>query len=1190
MFRIFGLLMCGGLVAASAWLARQTHAQAPAGDEANPFAQFRQQSQSATGQTSPAANPFGPTPSAGTDSFGAVSGNEAGLADPNRVRVQDLMRQARAKQQAGQREEALRLASIAARTAAAWQVTLGPNEQTPAQLVAQLQGSAPQRPATEMFAQQAPTAIPSQVPETLAERRDYAQKVLSAARKDIQQGHLAEAQGKVQHVQQLDLTYDVFDLRPEQVMVELARAMPANPNGPSDNLAQLNAPVPASATQVQAQPQAPSASQDAKTRSRSLVQQARQAMQQGHLTEARELALEAQKIDTTWTLLDDRPEHVLADIGRLSGTEILVAHKQTADATPTAEPRREDVLREQALAELRAARKLMAAGQFDAAREKALAVRREEVAYGLFDDRPELVLQELQTAQNQAMVAGGLVASSTPPAAEPNSPEAQKAAALNLLHQARNAMQQGQLEAAVAKLEQAQKYDVVYDLFEETPERIREDLSRAIAEARSGQGNQVASNAAPFAGNVANAGGVMQADVRQQDSVVSTAGGSASEMFNQGVAQLRQGNREGAYAAFLAAYNSGERLDPFRQQQLQDKLRELAPRRGAIQQVSNEVAGQPRGLLPAPNGQVMDSAIQEQAVKFERLRVETLQAMTKAEQLREKKPEQALEVVDQTLESIASSDLGEERTGALTASLRSTRSSIERYMHQKAPIFEMERKNAEVKDLIERDLQTRLKIEQDLAELVDKYNTLMDQKRFAEAHSIAKQAKELDPTNPVVVNMDLKSQFALRNDQVDRLRSDKESAIWQQLHDVETSAFSPVSDAHPMVFSSNWAELKERRKAAPTDAREHSETELRVRRSLLNPVSLHFETVPLAQVMQHIADTQGINVVVDEAGLTEEGISATTPVSIGVDGIQLRSALNLLLHPLNLDYTIENEVLNITSRLRQQGELKTAVYQVADLVVPVSVRAPTSVFQQGSGFNLGGTSVPINQSIPAYPALGGGLAQIPANGNPLAASIPALNGRAASLQGPAASDFEFEALSELITTTIAPQSWDEIGGQGSVNSHESTLSLVIRQTQKVHQEIADLLDQLRRLQDVQVTIEVRYITVSDQFFEQIGIDFDFNVQDTVGGPTVDNEFNPIRPFGSTDPTNGAAGGAGTSGGTTGAAGGGGTAGTAGAAGGGNSALAPFSPQPSLNRIGRDNWANGTVVGLINNNQILSPEL
>ena len=60
---------------------------------------------------------------------------------------------------------------------------------------------------------------------------------------------------------------------------------------------------------------------------------------------------------------------------------------------------------------------------------------------------------------------------------------------------------------------------------------------------------------------------------------------------------------------------------------------------------------------------------------------------------------------------------------------------------------------------------------------------------------------------------------------------------------------------------------------------------------------------------------------------------------------------------------------------------------------------------------------------------------------------------------------------------------------------ETNLSLVVSQTQEVHEEIVDLLEQLRRLQDLQVTIEVRFITLNDNFFERIGVDFDFDIHD-----------------------------------------------------------------------------------------------
>ena len=81
---------------------------------------------------------------------------------------------------------------------------------------------------------------------------------------------------------------------------------------------------------------------------------------------------------------------------------------------------------------------------------------------------------------------------------------------------------------------------------------------------------------------------------------------------------------------------------------------------------------------------------------------------------------------------------------------------------------------------------------------------------------------------------------------------------------------------------------------------------------------------------------------------------------------------------------------------------------------------------------------------------------------------------------------DFDSLIELITGTIAPTTWSEVGGAGAIKQFATNLSLVISQTQEVHEEIADLLEQLRRLQDLQVTIEVRFINLSDIFYEQHG--------------------------------------------------------------------------------------------------------
>jgi type II secretory pathway component GspD/PulD (secretin) len=86
-----------------------------------------------------------------------------------------------------------------------------------------------------------------------------------------------------------------------------------------------------------------------------------------------------------------------------------------------------------------------------------------------------------------------------------------------------------------------------------------------------------------------------------------------------------------------------------------------------------------------------------------------------------------------------------------------------------------------------------------------------------------------------------------------------------------------------------------------------------------------------------------------------------------------------------------------------------------------------------------------------------------------------------------------ESLIRLIQSTVAPSSWGENGGPGSLQFYPLGLSLVVRQTRAVQEEVADLLAALRRLQDVEVAVEIRLVGVSDSFLERLGVDFDINL-------------------------------------------------------------------------------------------------
>ncbi|MDC0262289.1 hypothetical protein OAK47_03600, partial [Planctomycetaceae bacterium] len=408
-----------------------------------------------------------------------------------------------------------------------------------------------------------------------------------------------------------------------------------------------------------------------------------------------------------------------------------------------------------------------------------------------------------------------------------------------------------------------------------------------------------------------------------------------------------------------------------------------------------------------------------------------------------------------------------------------------------------------------------------------------------------------------------KSKFARRIAFNNQLKDDKEQNFIDVLNDVELSALNPVhTDPIAYMDAKDWQELSARREQfGGPDNKVRTDVEKKIEQSLSRQISLHFDNAPLTDVMKHIANLVGITVYVDGPALSEVGIEASTSVSIDVDGIMLKSALNLMLKPLELGYVIEDEVLKITNQLRQQGKLITRSYPVADLVVPLSNFQP-NVGMMGpyipdlTSGGLGGTVMDPGAGNGLNLGIVPGLMQVPDNGTFGQGATPFGGTPTTGGTSQRSTTVNFNELSDLITTTVEPDTWAELNGSGSLMSNETTLSLVIRQTQQVHDEVADLLGQLRRLQDLQVTIEVRFITVADEFFERIGVDFDFNVQDSISNDTAG-----APPFGSPGlPVDDDA-----------------------ATGGG------FDPQPNL-LPNLDNWKKTSIVGLQDANQNFTDDL
>ena len=88
------------------------------------------------------------------------------------------------------------------------------------------------------------------------------------------------------------------------------------------------------------------------------------------------------------------------------------------------------------------------------------------------------------------------------------------------------------------------------------------------------------------------------------------------------------------------------------------------------------------------------------------------------------------------------------------------------------------------------------------------------------------------------------------------------------------------------------------------------------------------------------------------------------------------------------------------------------------------------------------------------------------------------------------------SLRMLIQQSIEPETWYDLSdyGEGTIIGFPATLpkKLAIYQSPEVHEKIEDLLAQLRKSLGHQVSIEARFLVVSENFLEDVGLDVDFS--------------------------------------------------------------------------------------------------
>jgi hypothetical protein len=260
---------------------------------------------------------------------------------------------------------------------------------------------------------------------------------------------------------------------------------------------------------------------------------------------------------------------------------------------------------------------------------------------------------------------------------------------------------------------------------------------------------------------------------------------------------------------------------------------------------------------------------------------------------------------------------------------------------------------------------------------------------------------------------------------------------------------------------------------------------------------VEFTGMPLGEVLEYIGDQIEVDIiVVRENGEEVTDVNELVELRIKRAKLAARTALDLVLEPLGLGYTIRDGLILVTTSA-QANQIQ--VYNVRDLLRagPLNTEVvPAAGMMGGMGGGMGGMagagsgmggmgggffqvatsddeaaeeSSPADDAGRAGPGglqlaqgFGGAAGQAPAGGKGGMAGPGMGMGMGMGGMGggtPWGVIRQTHSLAQVIATTIDPASWDQNGGNGSIVQYHELL--VVKNSQAVHGKIKALLEMMR---------------------------------------------------------------------------------------------------------------------------------
>jgi tetratricopeptide (TPR) repeat protein len=489
-------------------------------------------------------------------------------------------------------------------------------------------------------------------------------------------------------------------------------------------------------------------------------------------------------------------------------------------------------------------------------------------------------------------------------------------------------------------------------------------------------------------------------------------------------------------------------------------------------------------------------------------------------------------------------ELGDELFKQYSGVLKKLSEDIDQAEKQKTMASEEEKRRAATE--AQRSFREQMEIDKQkrIDTLMENALAYQKQKNYKAALGQMEQLLAIDPQNDdaLVLKDELEDADYFRRQSDVKKESDKQRAETLLQAD-ETS--TPYADEYP-TYPKNWQDIVQKRK--PDEPLGLEPLDAAVYRQLAQIVDLSqfTPTMPFSEAIGIIRNSvqPALSIFVNWGDLLQNAnIDQSTPINMDpISGVRLDTSLRRLLSAVSgafaeLGYIVDGGVITISTLDSLPVKLVPRIYDVTDLLgQPANylqmpsygygdyARGPGGGMSGGGGIGGGGGGTSGGGGIGgggggtsgggggrSGGGMGGGMGgggTSGGGGGGMGGGMGGYGGismgEVLAMGGEMMRGMRARDLALLIQQTIgtpedwAPDPWSNFTygtGDGTITPYpqDQPKKLAILQTVEIHKKIEDVLAEMRKALGQQVSIEARFLVVSENFLEDIGLDIDFQI-------------------------------------------------------------------------------------------------